>query len=816
MAIGRLQAALGAVSNEVTMAAAQINFDFSIIRREAPKEYLDLGENLSEQRRHEAETGKIHQTARRLGALFQGVCPAVPNLVKAYGTRVSEISRAFKSEAAVEVDIPAFAEYLGVDARSIWAAATSSTAAIQVQLLTCLIAKMFDAPESISIWVELVKGRKQEITTKFETEEEIQFSTLAAAANLDFSRSEFAEWDSSARAWLEIADSNKSKQQKQLMLILDNLELAVDDRSNVYASVIAAWKASMTTMEELIQGVPQAVEDGAALLGLASWHIYPDMVVLGSESPNLTMSDSLVAPGGTLTLGIQYPLESKASRNRNGIYWSLSLAHLRFYGEPVLAARKLNSSNSKITWDQLGAAVLACLFEQWHIRESSVSDALEFLVALSGALISASRGIRATNAAADEATSTSDDESVKSSDDETTCSSNDEFTGTRHGGFIPTADDSTGDSDAEFFTNVNNESPGTGDGGFFTTVDVEPSDIDGDKTVTTDDADFPAVPQWFAWLSDTAKRLLDSTGEEHDEALKLFRLGQRRFTRFTSIDSAGERLIPFDLSIFGARELYFGLHEPELLMSLLDPQDQIDFLRFVAEAYLPASSTDVLIRLRVNQYGMTNQYLVVPASKNSNLVAESESYMTVDELILWTNSYLGDFDHDDKFFVRSLSGGDIGTYNVVFGNPLSAAIFVSSGVSTANVNFSMEDLTTYFHQKSESISRKSLEQLCKAMFEDTPAWLCCLEIAATVHRHLPGRTVDITILDHPITQASFVQGLQKRDRKEIRGIALSCITYFENPKNNLDPSRLKDVFAMSTGNSLYISNQVSRPRLDVS
>lgn len=44
IAIGRLQAALAALTNEVTITAAQINFDFSLVRTEAPKEYRSLGE----------------------------------------------------------------------------------------------------------------------------------------------------------------------------------------------------------------------------------------------------------------------------------------------------------------------------------------------------------------------------------------------------------------------------------------------------------------------------------------------------------------------------------------------------------------------------------------------------------------------------------------------------------------------------------------------------------------------------------------------------------------------------------------------------
>lgn len=93
MSFGKLQAALGTVTNEVTVAAAQINFDFTLVKNEAPKEYHALGETLTKKRKDEAEAGGLHITARRLGALLEGLCPPTPNLLKAYGLRISEISK---------------------------------------------------------------------------------------------------------------------------------------------------------------------------------------------------------------------------------------------------------------------------------------------------------------------------------------------------------------------------------------------------------------------------------------------------------------------------------------------------------------------------------------------------------------------------------------------------------------------------------------------------------------------------------------------------------------------------------------------------
>jgi hypothetical protein len=102
VSIGRLQAALASATNEVTVAAANINFDFALVKCEAPQEYQPLGHALSTRRKEEAEGGSLHITARRLGALFDGLCPNVPGLVSAFGTRATEILRAATASSKIK------------------------------------------------------------------------------------------------------------------------------------------------------------------------------------------------------------------------------------------------------------------------------------------------------------------------------------------------------------------------------------------------------------------------------------------------------------------------------------------------------------------------------------------------------------------------------------------------------------------------------------------------------------------------------------------------------------------------------------------
>jgi hypothetical protein len=375
MAISRLQASLAAATNEVTVAAANINFDFTLVKFEAPKEYQALGGVLSKKRKRNAEYGSSHITARQLGALFEDVCSPTPKLVKAYGTRVSEIAR-LATESSLEYSNSLFGTYSGVDGTSIWAAATSSKASLHVHLLSCMLARVFESPEAISIWVELIKERREFIAKNLEDGASVPFSLAAAAAQQEITRTRLAEWDASARAWLRTADKIKEKQQTQLRLVLDNIHLPVNSKQLVFSSVIEAWKSALQTMESLICGMPQAVNDGAALVGLSAWHLYPDIAVFGRKTVEVCMADELVARGGVMSLGLSHPREEA---EQSGVYWSLSLAHLRYYGRPVSSTRNMAANPRTITFPQLTIANLGALLGIWKVSTNEIALGIQIL-----------------------------------------------------------------------------------------------------------------------------------------------------------------------------------------------------------------------------------------------------------------------------------------------------------------------------------------------------------------------------------------------------------------------------------------------------
>lgn len=297
--------------------------------------------------------------------------PLTPDLIRAYGLRCSEIASSQTFNPAGTQRHGLFANQVGADGTTIWAAATSSTSAIAVHLLACMLARMWDSPKAISIWSELIAIRRQALQNSGKPLDH-------HASKIDIPRKDLANWDSSARAWLLTADQANEKRQKQLLLIIDHMGIPVSGKLDLGESVIDAWTSAMVIVNNFIAGQPQSVQTGAPLLGLASWHLYPDLTVFGkdNEVKKTDQRDVLIHRGGTLTLGIE-------DTRRDGVYWSLPLAHLRYYADPVQLEACLHSRVSRVSIDQLLHVALGSLIRRWCAQFNEMDQAAELLVKLS-------------------------------------------------------------------------------------------------------------------------------------------------------------------------------------------------------------------------------------------------------------------------------------------------------------------------------------------------------------------------------------------------------------------------------------------------
>ncbi|KAL8866446.1 MAG: hypothetical protein Q9198_008887 [Flavoplaca austrocitrina] len=203
-AIGRITAAAAAAYNENQVSLINLNFDFTLLKLEAPEEFGGLGSIMSLKRKTNAESGAFHRTARKLGALFEGTLPEIQELTKAYGIRASEIAQSDKVKTKHARATELFQNQIGADSTSIWAAATSGDAAVSVHLLACMLARVFSGTVATSIWVEIVAGQKLHIDEKQKTANFASaYDAASMAARQEFSRDELAEWDNSARSWIQ-------------------------------------------------------------------------------------------------------------------------------------------------------------------------------------------------------------------------------------------------------------------------------------------------------------------------------------------------------------------------------------------------------------------------------------------------------------------------------------------------------------------------------------------------------------------------------------------------------------------------------------
>ena len=259
-----------------------------------------------------------------------------------------------------------FEAFVGADGIAIWAAATSGPAAIGIHLLACMLARQFEDPkEGIALWVEMVIERKQEIQTLI-NENHVVSASSAIAARQDISREELAIFDASVRSWLCSADEAKLSNQKQLMLILNNLSVPLSSGSSTYHTLINAWVLAIQGFESLLGGISQEVSNGAILRALSSWHLYPNLIILTEKIVNLDFQDSLVPEGSVITVGVQ----SSSPKQKEGIHWSLTLSHLRYYGNPV--PLKSNGSGTLVNILQLHLVAFGSLLGTWHILQKDI------------------------------------------------------------------------------------------------------------------------------------------------------------------------------------------------------------------------------------------------------------------------------------------------------------------------------------------------------------------------------------------------------------------------------------------------------------
>ncbi|KAK4196907.1 hypothetical protein QBC40DRAFT_208336 [Triangularia verruculosa] len=383
--LGKIDVSAVSFKNENAAALVNINLDFSLYRCTPSPEFQPIGSALTVARKREAETGELHRTASKLGFLFAEVVPDTPKLLKAFGTRVTEIlSRPGINPQGTERDGP-FQAFIGADCTSIWAAATSGSSSIGVLLLACMLADAWDAKAATSIWVELIEERRRKIQSDVSNGKVPNPHTLLAAQQ-SYGRSELAAWDTSARSWLRRAEASMKHQHFQFKLIIENLTIPYPMGESTFEKVILTWTRAMEVLEKLLHNTPQQACDRAVIRGISAWNLFPDLLVFQKEATKVSFSDNLFPNLAVLSLGLEY----NGQQSQNFIRWSLALSHLKYYGDPVTVHS--HEQLDRIHMPQLWLVVLGALFRRWEVGHTNFDAAMRWFEALGKTLSQVTSG----------------------------------------------------------------------------------------------------------------------------------------------------------------------------------------------------------------------------------------------------------------------------------------------------------------------------------------------------------------------------------------------------------------------------------------
>ncbi|KAH6262491.1 hypothetical protein HBI40_124070 [Parastagonospora nodorum] len=761
MSFGRLQAALTAATSEVTLAAANINFDFTLVKIEAPQEYTQLGSLLPAAKKSEAESGSTHVTARRLGTLFDGVCPHTPNLIKAYGTRVSEISTIANDQISSHYRDSIFGAHSGVDGTTIWAAATSSNASLHVHLLACMLARIFEASEAVSIWVELEKERRLDIAGRFDRGENVQFSLASAAAQNPISKQQLADWDSSARAWLRTADEVKRNESRQLHTLLKDLNLAVNEQTKVYPSVIEAWKNALNMMEDLVCGRPQAVQDGSVILGLSAWHLYPPLVVFGGQNFRVNMDDRLVKPGGELSIGLSSSIKTKDTL----VYWCLSLAHLRHYGKPVRTEGRIQEDPTRCSFQEFMYGVIGAITNRWQIPSQDTLSTMKFF-----ALVH------------------------MSFDEANAVAGRYEWVAL----LGRTAKDYLGASEVDAAGAERIFQLGRRRSELF----IGPIQFEAGHNRKQDGGYITGDPRYLGLLD--ANVLTGVTGLEVESLIELLR---HKLQRDPTIRCA-DYLIQYKSGVSRKRKAkHSGGRHSDSADAEMEDDDDLSNHNQSCYAYATVSPTwDHRFRFITNENtGDTDEKLSRMqhrwVNEGSHAIPLTERIHTLNANHLRRNGF--------DLMLTDMSSTAQCKYSWVFGDMETAAVFVREGSKPiVQSSFHVDDFV-HCHKKGLLSHTKIMSHVMKHGFPSSVAnMLGALSTVDGIYEKLSGATVSLKCFEKPLLESKWYNWSSLHRGATRRKLALAIVSYFDSGSCDLDPEDLDQVIAVSTGDSIYVPAQL--------
>jgi hypothetical protein len=188
---------------------------------------------------------------------------------------------------------------------------------------------------------------------------------------------------------------------------------------------------------------------------------------------------------------------------------------------------------------------------------------------------------------------------------------------------------------------------------------------------------------------------------------------------------------------------------------------------------------------------------------------------------------LGSWHNDHQFFDRP-EGGSWTRYDYIFGNYRGTGLFIQQSygnIKSTDAGYTLPESVSpdeilwclknqmFFVENSVASSVKAgsikRSSLSRAIHSSTTSGLDALTKAYCVYQNLPDATIDLGVLHRSLSQTKWARRVAAgKGTCFSQSAALSCLAYFEDGRSDIDPDVLEGAFAMSAGDSIYISERV--------
>jgi hypothetical protein len=198
------------------------------------------------------------------------------------------------------------------------------------------------------------------------------------------SKDELRQWDASARAWLQTADTVMAREHIEFRhnLLLFKKAPFPETNKSLYENVTEAWIRAVIAIEHFCCGKRLQENDigRAGLIAMSAWHLYPPLDLL--KRPPMMVESIKTTEQSTAAISTG-PVTSKATwmdSSEQGIEWPLTLSHFRSDGKQVSVVGNINE---RLSISDLHLVTFGGLLRLWGVdRSEDPEPVARWMVAL--------------------------------------------------------------------------------------------------------------------------------------------------------------------------------------------------------------------------------------------------------------------------------------------------------------------------------------------------------------------------------------------------------------------------------------------------